>query len=39
MAVLSAVAYGSENGFTVIPGDGYVETNGMLLRRFSVRKR
>ena len=39
MAVLSAVAYGSENGFTVIPDDGYVETNGMLLRRFSVRKR
>lgn len=39
MAVLSAVAYGNENGFAVMPGDGYVETNGMLLRRFTVRKR
>ena len=39
MAVLSAVAYGKENGFLVTPGDGYVETNGMLLRRFSVRKK
>lgn len=33
---LSAVAYGRENGFSIRLLDGYVETNGMLLRRFEI---
>lgn len=37
LATLSAVAYAAENGFSVEVKDGYLETNGMLLRRFIVR--
>ncbi len=38
MATLSAVAYAKENGFGIEVRDGYLETNGLLLRRFIIRK-
>ena len=36
LATLSAVAYASENGFSIEVRDGYLETNGLLLRRFTI---
>lgn len=39
MATLSAVAYARDNGFLIEVQDGYVETNEMLLRRFSLKRR
>lgn len=39
LAALSAVAYGDENGFDIIPQEGYLETNEMLLRRFEIVRR
>ena len=38
LCALSAAAYGAENGYTVQPEHGYIETNGMLLRRFQILK-
>lgn len=38
LAALSAVVYAEENGFKVIPAEGYLETNRMLLKRFVVRR-
>ena len=35
---LSAVAYSGENGYVVEVKDGYMETEGMLLRNFTIRK-
>lgn len=37
LATLSAVAYAAENGFSIEAKDGYLETNGLLLRRFVVK--
>lgn len=39
LAALSAVAYGDENGFDIIPQEGYLESNEMLLRRFEIVRR
>lgn len=39
LAALSAAAYGDENGFNIIPQEGYLETNEMLLRRFEIVRR
>lgn len=39
LAALSAVVYAEENGFEVIPAEGYLETNHLLLRRFEVIRR
>ena len=39
LAALSAVAYGDENGFDIVPQDGYLDTNDMLLRRFEIIRR
>lgn len=39
LAAVSAVAYGSENGYEISAEDGYIETNDLLLRRFSVTKK
>ncbi|MCD8045749.1 MAG: DUF5716 family protein [Clostridiales bacterium] len=38
LANLSAVAYSGENGYIVEPGDGYMETEQMILRNFTIRK-
>lgn len=38
LASLSAVAYSGENGYVVELEEGYVETEQMLLRNFSIRK-
>ncbi len=38
MATLSAVAYARENGFSVSVGEGYVETEQMLLKRFVLER-
>lgn len=38
LAALSAVVYAEENGFKVIPAEGYLETNRMILKRFEVRR-
>lgn len=38
LCALSATAYGEENGYVIQPKDGYVETNGMILRRFEIVK-
>ncbi len=35
---LSAVAYSGENGYIVEPKEGYIETEQMLLRNFTIRK-
>ena len=37
--VLAAVAYGTENGFEIVADDGYIETQTMLIRRFTVRRK
>lgn len=39
LAALSAVAYGDENGFDIVPQEGYLDTNDMLLRRFEIVRR
>ena len=39
LAAVSAVAYGSENGYDVEVKDGYIESGDMLLRRFVVTKK
>lgn len=39
LAALSAVAYGDENGFDIVPQEGYLDTNEMLLRRFEIVRR
>ncbi len=39
LSALSAVVYAEENGFEIIPKEGYLETNQMLLRRFEVIRR
>ena len=39
LAALSAVAYGDENGFDIIPQEGYLSANEMLLRRFNIVRR
>ncbi len=36
MAVLSAVAYAKDNGYSIEVLDGYLEVNGLLLHRFLV---
>lgn len=36
MAVLSAVAYAKDNGYSIEVQDGYLEVNGLLLHRFLV---
>ena len=36
LASLSAVAYAGDNGFRVEPGDGYFETEHMILREFTL---
>lgn len=36
LSSLSAVAYGEENGYVISPIEGYLETNGMILRRFQI---
>ena len=38
LSVLSAAAYAKENGYCLEIGDGYLETNGMLLHRFRIIK-
>jgi len=38
LCAISAVAYGEENGYSIELKDGYVETNGMILRRFEIIK-
>jgi len=38
LSSLSAVAYGEENGYIISPMEGYLETNGMILRRFQITK-
>lgn len=38
LCAMSAVAYGEENGYEIHTEDGYVETNGMILRRFEIIK-
>lgn len=38
LMILSAVAYAEENGFKIEPEDGYVETNNMILRKFTIRE-
>ena len=38
LSSLSAVAYGEENGYVISPMEGYMETNGMILRRFQITK-
>lgn len=38
LASLSAVAYSGENGYTVEPEEGYIETEQMVLRNFTIRK-
>ena len=38
LCALSAVAYGAENGYTIQLEEGYMETNGMILRRFQISK-
>ncbi|MCM1057854.1 MAG: DUF5716 family protein [Firmicutes bacterium] len=39
LAALSSVVYAEENGFEVIPAEGYLETNRLLIRRFEVVRR
>jgi len=39
LAALSAVVYAEENGFEIVPKEGYLETDQMLLRRFEVIRR
>ncbi len=39
LSALSAVAYGSENGYEIQAEDGYLETQQMLLRRFKIERR
>ena len=38
LCALSAVAYGEENGYLVQAKEGYVETEDLLLRRFTIEK-
>lgn len=38
LCALSAAAYGPENGYTIQLENGYMETNGMILRRFQISK-
>lgn len=38
LASLSAVAYSGENEYIVEPEEGYIETEQMLLRNFTIRK-
>lgn len=38
LCALSAAAYGAENGYTIQLEEGYMETNGMILRRFQISK-
>ncbi len=38
LCAMSAAAYGEENGYKIQLEDGYVETNGMILRRFEIIK-
>jgi len=39
LAAISAVAYGSENGFEIEVKDGYIESKDMLLRRFAITRK
>ena len=34
-----AVTYGEENGYDISVEDGYIESNGLLIRRFNVKKK
>lgn len=38
LCAMSAAAYGEENGYVIQLEDGYMETNGMILRRFEIIK-
>lgn len=38
LASLSAAAYSGENGYIVEPGEGYMETEQLILRNFTIRK-
>jgi len=38
LCVLSAVAYGPENGFEVEAEEGYVDTGHLILRRFTIKR-
>lgn len=38
LCTLSAVAYSSDNGFSVKVSEGYLEANQMLLRKFDITK-
>ncbi len=39
LRTLSAVSYAEENGFSIEPLEGYIETDKMLLRRFKVKRK
>lgn len=39
LTAVSAVSYGSDNGYEIKVEDGYIEANNLLLRRFVVTKR
>ncbi len=39
LAALSAAVYAEENGFEIIPAQGYLETDHLLLKRFEVKRR
>lgn len=39
LAAISAVTYGEENGYDISVEDGYIESNGLLIRRFNVKKK
>lgn len=39
LAAISAVTYGEENGYDISVEDGYIESNGLLIRRFNVKEK
>lgn len=39
LADISAVAYSNENGYEISVEDGYIESNDLILRRFTVRRK
>lgn len=39
LAAISAVTYGEENGYDISVEDGYIESNGLLIRQFNVKKK
>jgi|GEM_PF-278675 len=38
LCALSAAAYAGENGFEIRPGEGYIETQHLILRNFTIRR-